>query len=109
MSSIGERIKQKREEFHLSQSELARRMHALGHLTFYQMTVSRTEKGTRDVSLTEAAALSSILGVTLDWLAGSGEENGTSGHFQAGYTAGIQASRDALANLEPATTTQPGG
>lgn len=51
----------------MSQQELAQRMNERGQ-DWQQKTVSRVEKGTRDVKLFEAVDLAAVLGVTLDEL-----------------------------------------
>ncbi|KAB1943809.1 helix-turn-helix transcriptional regulator [Brevibacterium linens] len=50
----------------LSQGDLARRMNDLGFKSYSQMTVSRTEKGSRQVGVAEAHALAESLQVDFE-------------------------------------------
>lgn len=50
----------------MSQGDLARRMNELGFDSYNQMTVSRTEKGNRQVGVAEAHALAEALQVDFD-------------------------------------------
>jgi transcriptional regulator with XRE-family HTH domain len=53
-----------RNEHEVNQAEFARAMREFG-CKWHQSTLSRLEKGGRDVSLTEAIAIAEIMGVTL--------------------------------------------
>lgn len=60
-------VKDLREELGMSQAELAKRMADNPHLASYNvMTVARTEKGKRSVSLEEALALSEVLQIDIE-------------------------------------------
>lgn len=54
-------------EHHINQSEFAAAMTELGQ-PWHQPTMSRLEKGRRDLSLDEAVAVADILGLTLEQL-----------------------------------------
>ncbi|MCK1804080.1 helix-turn-helix domain-containing protein [Brevibacterium sp. R8603A2] len=58
---VAENVKRLREQRSWSQSELARRMVAAGATNYNQMTVSRTEKGERTVSVGELLILAKVL------------------------------------------------
>src|SRR5699024_5914804 len=58
---FGTSLRQIRESREWSQSELARQMHKIGWDKYSQVTVSRTEEGTRTVRLDEAFALAQVL------------------------------------------------
>src|SRR5271165_3299445 len=61
---VAERIREQREEVGLSQSELARRMAALGW-PWHPQTVQRIEGNQRKVTIGEAEALAGILGTSI--------------------------------------------
>ena len=62
---IGMNVERLRSEQSWSQSELARRMQAEGFEKFNQMSVSRTEKGERAVSVRELMAFAQVFDVHL--------------------------------------------
>lgn len=70
---VGARIADLRAQMGWSQSYLARRMNEAGWTNFYQVTVARTEKGERPVSLHEALALADLFGIDVTQLAGNQE------------------------------------
>lgn len=66
----GARIKQARQERHISQAQLAAKMQIAG-ITIERDSVSRIEIGTRFVADYELMALSQILDVSVEWLLGT--------------------------------------
>jgi transcriptional regulator with XRE-family HTH domain len=98
MSGIGERVKQKREEYGWSQGELGRSMKSRGWHGYGQMMVSRTENASRVPRLDEAIDLAETLSVSLTWLAYgiSGEH---SIDYQDGYRDGLIDAAAAIAGL----------
>lgn len=58
-----QRARSRREAMKLSQAELARRMTDRLPETWYQVTVARTENGSRPLRLDEAAAMAEVLGL----------------------------------------------
>lgn len=65
----GMRLKQVREDRRISQAELAKSVTALGY-KWSQATVWAVEDSGRKLSLMESVSVCSVLGITLDWLAG---------------------------------------
>lgn len=63
-ATVARMVRRLREQRRLSQAELARRMKAQG-LSWHQVTVGRTESGTRPLRLDEAIALAAIFEVEL--------------------------------------------
>ncbi|HEY0889665.1 MAG TPA: helix-turn-helix transcriptional regulator [Nocardioides sp.] len=72
------RVRLRREELGLSQSEVGRRMADRG-FPFHQTTVKRLEAGERVTRLGEAKALAEILRVSLSMLIAEGEGGSTAG------------------------------
>ena len=70
----GARVKKARKNLNISQATLAARLQVLG-VNIERDSVSRIEIGTRFVADYELLALSKILGVSLGYLLGDGEEN----------------------------------
>lgn len=69
---FGTNVRRIREMKEWSQSELARRMVDAGWSNYRQMTVSRTEDGTRTPRLDEAIALAAVFACRLEDLLSSG-------------------------------------
>ena len=86
MSSVGKRLRQRRESHGWSQSELARRMVDAGWSNYRQMTVSRTEDEARTPRLDEAVALAKVLQVPFTWLV-DGDEN--TDLYSKGFSDGV--------------------
>lgn len=63
-------MKSMREARGWNQSELARRLTAVGVEGFHQTTISRIEAGSRPVRLGEAAAIARTLGTTVEMMVG---------------------------------------
>ena len=82
MNAAGTRIKLRREELKLSQSDLCERLSdvTLGEWNADRRDVFRLEKGTRKVSDVELLALALALDVSPMWLlVGSGDERSETG------------------------------
>jgi len=100
MTTMGDRIREKRQEFGWSQSELGRRMVTAGFPKYCQMYVTRSENNVRPIPVGEALVLADVLRVSLQWLAtGSPETNTTEDRYHHGYQDGIDAARKALEKL----------
>ena len=69
----GERIYQARTALRLSQAELAARMQVRG-VTLEREAISKIETGDRFVADYELMTFASVLGVSMNWLAGEREE-----------------------------------
>lgn len=70
--SMGKRVALRREALGMTQGEVARRMHADGHL-WHQPTVVRVEAGERPVRASELRSLGDVLGLALRDLVGQSE------------------------------------
>lgn len=70
---FAQRVREQREQVGMSQSELGRRMAALGW-PWHPQTVQRVEGGTRKVSIGEAEAIAEILGTSTLMLTTLGRE-----------------------------------
>jgi len=57
----------------LTQEDLARKINLMG-MEMTSLIISRIEKGTRHVVDAELQMLAAALGVTMDWLCGSGDD-----------------------------------
>lgn len=66
----GERVREQRLRMRLSQTDLAARLQIAG-ITIERDSVSRIEIGTRFVADYELMVLSTVLGVTTEWLLGT--------------------------------------
>lgn len=82
-----------------SQSYLARRMNEAGWSNFYQVTVARTEKGERPVSLHEALTLADLFGIDVTQLAGDQEPKAV--HKSAGLHDAIHVLTEELKKRAP--------
>lgn len=74
LKRIGRNVEHHRERLGWTQTELARRMQALGWNTYSASTVGRTEKAQRPLRLDEGAALAQVLGIDLNTLVYSTDE-----------------------------------
>lgn len=74
LKRIGRNVEHHRERLGWTQTELARRMNALGWNTYSASTVGRTEKAQRPLRLDEGAALAQVLGIDLNTLVYSTDE-----------------------------------
>lgn len=101
MTTIGDRIRQKRTEYKWSQSELARRMVAAGFPKQKQMYITRSENGARPIPVDEALALADILNVSIQWLATGRGDHRTEDRYLHGYRDGIDAARKAIDGMRP--------
>lgn len=72
---IGSRVRlaRRRATPPITQGELAARLQVQG-LSVERATISKIETGYREVTDVEAAAIASILGVTIGWLFGEGDK-----------------------------------
>jgi len=98
---MGERIREKRQEFKWSQSELARRMVAAGFQKQTQMTITRDENGRRPIPVDEALALADVLNVSIQWLATGKDDHRTEDRYLHGYRDGIAAALKAIEGMKP--------
>jgi transcriptional regulator with XRE-family HTH domain len=98
-AAMGDRIRQKRQEFKWSQSELARRMVVAGFPKQDQLKVTRSENGLRPIPVDEALALSGVLNVSIQWLATGKDDHRTEDRYLHGYRDGVAAARIALEKL----------
>ena len=58
----------------ITQEELARRLNFNGYMNITSLMISRIEKGERHVIDAELKAFSKVLGVSMDWLCGDGDD-----------------------------------
>ena len=72
---IGGRVRLARERAKplITQADLAARLQIEG-LRLERVTISKIETGYREVTDVEAIAIAKVLGVTISWLLGEGEE-----------------------------------
>ena len=98
-NTMGDRIRQKRQEFGWSQSGLARRMVDAGFSKQNQIYISRSEKGARPIPIEEALTLADVLNVSIQWLATGRSDHRTEDRYMHGYRDGILAARHALTSL----------
>jgi transcriptional regulator with XRE-family HTH domain len=101
MSAMGDRIRQKRQEFGWSQSELARRMVRAGFPKQTQMYITRSENGARPIPVDEALALADVLNVSIQWLATGRGDHRAEDRYLHGYRDGIYAARKAIDGIRP--------
>ncbi len=91
---LGLEVRERREQRHMSQQELAKAMAHMGH-KWHQTTVNRIEAGTRTVSYDEACGLAMVLGFMLDQVAATDLH-----HALVGLAQAIQALTDQKAVVE---------
>ena len=72
---VKDRLKQARTAAGISQSELARRVIAVGHKDLRSTHISSFELGYRDATREDVEALASVLKVSAEWLLGRTDEN----------------------------------
>ena len=70
MEHLYQRLRQAREEAHLSQAAVAK------SLKMHRPTISQIEAGRRAVKVSELVAFAQLYRVSLDWLAGMGQQGG---------------------------------
>ena len=100
VSTIGDRIREKRTEYGWSQSELARRMVGAGFSKQKQIYITRSERGLRPIPVDEALALAKLLNVSIQWLATGSGDHRTEDRYLHGYRDGVAAARAALDGLK---------
>jgi len=65
---VGARIRERRRELGMNQTDLAAKLQVEGLTEVSQVTLSKIEHGTRKVYDYEVQALAKVLGVSADWL-----------------------------------------
>lgn len=102
---IGENVRIARERKGLSQAALAEEMRARGFTAWQQPAVYKTEKGVREPSGREMAALAAILGTTIErffWLQGEAAESDAADAAIVAVRQSWQGASDAVLRLEAA-------
>lgn len=75
-NGLGDRILLARIAAGMSQQQVVDAMREAGHDRWWQNTFSRVERGGQSLRIDEASTLADVLGVSLNYLAGRGEDGG---------------------------------